>query len=89
MSHQQNCDIDKNFILELEGLPWIFKQRSITLTFGFELFDLEAPDPVRCVIDVDERVKQDLLVFGWTAPPCWPVESELPSLSLLLKDLSP
>ena len=87
--NEQNCDVNQNFVFESEVLPWIFEQQSITLTFKFELHGQKSPDPIQCVVDVDDRVKLDLLRFGWTAPPCWPVEDKRSVLSLLLGGFPP
>ena len=84
--NDQNCDVNQNFVLETDALPWIFKQQSITLSFRFELFGFEPSDPVRCTIDVDKRVKFELVHFGWTAPPCWPIQIRRPILPYFFKD---
>ena len=65
-----DCDRDKNFLFKSDALPKILKQESITFIFSYELFGESKPESAQCVVDIDNRVKDDLKKRDWTSPLC-------------------
>lgn len=69
---QPHCDSNANFLPEQEAFAFLADSAKVTFKFESYVFEEEEPESVSCTIDVTETLLRELMIFGWSAPFCWP-----------------
>ncbi len=73
-NQSKDCDKWKNVIYSSKFFQGLEQIDTLTFTFTAEVFG-ETQVSTTCIVDIDNDVRDNLVLNGWAAPRCWPTVS--------------